>query len=103
MAAAIVAVRAFFPLSNLSFDSLALSLSARHWDSCVADWDKKREDAFRDAQKNKGLAPSWPKCPTCSAEIKVDDERGLRTSCGVKNYRLCDIIDILQNRTMPHG
>jgi len=72
-------------------------------DSCVADFDADRKNAFQEAKKNKGRAPSWPTCPVCAAEIKVDNEKGLQTSCGVKNYKLCDVIDILHNRTRPQG
>jgi hypothetical protein len=105
MWAAIVSVRIFLFFLDLYFDSLSLSLSlsACHWNSCVSELDTTRETAFRNAQKNKGLVPSWPKCPTCLAEIKVENEKGLRTSCGIKNYKLCDIIDILKNRTKPHS
>ncbi len=59
--------------------------------------DRDRAKAFRDAQRK----TAWPSCPTCAKEIKVDNEKGLQSSCGVKNYKLCDIVDVLQGRSKP--
>jgi hypothetical protein len=43
--------------------------------------------------------PAWPKCPACSMELTAKAVDG--PSCGVKNYIMCDVIDILHGRAKP--
>jgi len=55
---------------------------------CCADLDALRLAAL-EMQK-----PRWPRCPLCQAELSAREEA--KQSVAVKNYLLCELIEMMQ-------
>lgn len=78
---------------------LARTMTPMHFGAasrCVKnELDEKRTEAFLGFMSGREASPQWPKCPTCNFAFQVEFQEALEASCGVKNYLLCEIMDIL--------
>ena len=63
--------------------------------------DIKRAEAFKTYTTNKKAPISWPTCYSCGAEFKTEKQEEVVKSCGIKNYMLCELIDILDMKRSP--